>query len=298
MKTLAKYQNGNYNVILLEDGTKIRFNDLDNLTPSFPESMDLCISMKCNGGMGNNLCEFCYANCTPKGKHANLNHPILDTLHPGMELAINGNDLSHPDLENFLIRMKEKGVFTNMTINQKHLYLIDKVKDWQDRGLLYGIGISLTDSTDEKLYKAAETLKNVVIHTIDGLLTKEDLDRMSNKNLTILVLGYKKIGRGDRYYLDNKDTIESNIEYLKNNLLSYRNKFRAISFDNLALEHLDIQSQLPKEVWKQFYMGDEGSYTMYVDIVNEKFAKSSLETEQYELLDSIDEMFNFVRSLR
>ena len=30
---LAKYENGNYTVILADDGTKIRVNDLDNLTP-------------------------------------------------------------------------------------------------------------------------------------------------------------------------------------------------------------------------------------------------------------------------
>lgn len=293
---LAEYKNGNYTVRLYEDGTKIRFNDLDNLTPSFPESMDLCISMKCNGG-----CHYCYANCTLDGNHADLNHPILDTLHPGMELAINGNDLSHPDLEDFLIRMKDKGVFVNVTLNQKHLYLVDKLKSWSDSGLIYGIGISLTDSTDSELYTVAKELTKhdtVVIHTIDGLLTKEDLDNLSNKNLTILILGYKKIGRGDRFYLENKDRIESNISYLKDHLFDYRDKFRAISFDNLALDHLDIKSKLSEEEWSKFYMGDEGSYTFYLDLVNEKFARSSLETEQYELLDSIDDMFNFVRGLR
>ena len=31
-KLLAHYKNGNYDVILLEDGTKIRYNKLDNLT--------------------------------------------------------------------------------------------------------------------------------------------------------------------------------------------------------------------------------------------------------------------------
>ena len=38
-KLLAHYKNGNYDVILLEDGTKIRYNKLDNLNPSFAESI-------------------------------------------------------------------------------------------------------------------------------------------------------------------------------------------------------------------------------------------------------------------
>ena len=38
MANWVKYRNGNYDVLLnLDDGTKIRKNDLDNLTPSHPE---------------------------------------------------------------------------------------------------------------------------------------------------------------------------------------------------------------------------------------------------------------------
>ena len=48
MKLLGKYQNGNYKVMLLEDGTKIRYNNLDNLTPDFAESMDVKLTDKCS----------------------------------------------------------------------------------------------------------------------------------------------------------------------------------------------------------------------------------------------------------
>lgn len=67
MKLLAKYKNGNYTVRLFDDGTKIRMNDLDNLTPSFAESMDVTITEKCNGG-----CQYCFSEdtevSTPNGK--------------------------------------------------------------------------------------------------------------------------------------------------------------------------------------------------------------------------------------
>lgn len=42
-------------------------------------------------------------------------------------------------------------------------------------------------------------------------------------------------------------------------------------------------------------MGDEGSYTFYIDAVNKKFALSSLSPIQYDLRDSVDEMFNYIR---
>ena len=44
-KLLAHYTNGNYEVALFDDGTKIRKNDLDNLTPSFAESNDITITI-------------------------------------------------------------------------------------------------------------------------------------------------------------------------------------------------------------------------------------------------------------
>ena len=47
MNLLAKYKNGNYNVKIYDDGTKIRYNDLDNLTPEFAESNDVTITTVC-----------------------------------------------------------------------------------------------------------------------------------------------------------------------------------------------------------------------------------------------------------
>ena len=52
---LTTYTNGNYHVTLLNDGTKIRYNRLDNLTPAFAESIDCNITERCDGG-----CGYCY----------------------------------------------------------------------------------------------------------------------------------------------------------------------------------------------------------------------------------------------
>ena len=46
-KLLSKYRNGNYNVAIFDDGTKIRYNNLDCLVPEFVESMDMKISNYC-----------------------------------------------------------------------------------------------------------------------------------------------------------------------------------------------------------------------------------------------------------
>ena len=185
-KIIAQYTNGNYDVALFDDGTKIRRNDLDNLTPSFAESNDITITTKCNGG-----CKYCYLGCNEQGEHADLNQPFFDTLHPGQEIALNANDLSHPDLEAFLERMKKQGVICNLTINQRHLKEhLQTLKDWQDRQLIWGIGISLINSKDDILW--TNGLKNTVIHCIDGLITKEDMENLSNHNISLLILGYRQ----------------------------------------------------------------------------------------------------------
>ena len=242
-RLLAHYTNGNYDVILLEDGTKIRHNNLDNLTPSFAESIDCTITTKCDGG-----CEYCYLGCNVDGVHADLNQPFFDTLHRGQELALNGNDLTHPELVGFLTRMKEKGVICNLTVNQRHfLRYPNHLKALVDADLIHGIGISLTDSSDERLYKELKRFPNAVIHTIDVLLTKEDIENMSDKDIKMLILGYKIIGRDIDYWRDHMLDIRHNIKYLGDNIDEIAKHFAVISFDNLSLQHLDIKSKLSVE---------------------------------------------------
>lgn len=292
-KLLAHYKNGNYDVILLEDGTKIRYNKLDNLTPSFAESIDCTITTKCDGG-----CEYCYLECNNNGVHADLNQPFFDTLHKGQELALNGNDLTHPHLLAFLIKMKTHGVICNLTVNQKHfLRNVDRLRVLCDFELIHGIGISLTDSSDERLYKELERFPNAVIHTIDGLLTKEDIDNMSDKGIKMLILGYKIIGRGVEYFNQHELDIDNNVKYLRDNIEEISKHFAVVSFDNLSLQHLDMKSHLTDNEWNTLYMGDEGRYTFFIDAVNKKFAVSSLTEEKYDLMDGVDDMFRKVREV-
>ena len=291
-KILAKYHNGNYDVAIFNDGTKIRYNNLDNLTPSFAESIDCTITTKCDGG-----CPYCYLGCNENGVHADLNQPFFDTLHSGQELALNGNDLTHPDLVKFLVRMRNKGVICNMTFNQKHFMKhAIYIKQLEMLGLINGIGVSLTDSTDLNLYVNLEMFDNVVVHTIDGLLTKDDIKNMSDKNIKLLILGYKILGRGADYYHTHKRDIQNNIAYIRDNIKEINQHFNVISFDNLALEHLDIKSRIPNKEWERLYMGNEGEYTFFIDAVNKKFAMSSLAEKQYDLMDDVDDMFRYIKN--
>lgn len=291
MRNWKIYKNGNYIVkINIENGTKIRETNDDEFIPSFAENCDVKITDKCDGG-----CPFCYEGCTPNGRHGDiLNYKFLDTLHPYTELAINGNDLSHPDLVPFMYKMREKKIILNMTVNQIHFERhFDTIKEWIDNGLIYGLGVSLREPTDEFIEKIAQ-FPNAVIHVINGIVSVYDLTRLAGNNLKILILGYKNLRRGESYYEQNDDIVnvlqEDLDKYLFPEIIN-NGWFKVVSFDNLAIKQLNVQKHLPEEQWEEFYMGSDGAFTFYIDMVDGTFGKNSLATVRYPIMDSIDEMF-------
>lgn len=291
------YKNGNVATkINLTDGTKIRETQDDEFKPAFSENMDVCITKKCDGG-----CRWCYEGCTPNGKHADImNAKFIDTLHPYTELAINGNDLSHPDLIPFLHKLKEKQIVTNMTVNQIHFEReLDFIKQLIDEKLIYGLGVSLVSPTDKFIEKVKQ-FPNAVIHVINGILKPSDIEVMNNKGLKILILGYKNLRRGSDWLTEDYENITEKQVWLKENLGDMLDKFKVVSFDNLAIEQLDVKRLLTDEEWEEFFMGMDGSFTYYVDMVDKKFSRDSTQPfdKRYDLLDSVDDMFNVIQDER
>lgn len=289
------YKNGNYIVIIdAETGTKTRFTNQDEFRPKFAESADVTLTYQCDGG-----CPFCYADCTPEGKHADLMSRevslLIDSLHPHTELALNGNDLSIPHLEEFLTKLKEKRVFANITVNQKHFVKnIDLLGEWTTKGLIKGLGVSLTDPHDKNLYQITR-FPNAILHTVAGILSPEDVSALADKNLKLLILGYKQKGRGKNYY---SPEIEHKINTLKELLPSMleTGRFNLISFDNLALEQLAVKNLLTEEEWEKTYMGDDAKFTFFIDLVNKTIAPNSLTIETIPISDwDIVKMFQKVR---
>lgn len=262
MKLLARYKNGNVSVTRWDDGTTVRRTEDDEFRPAFAENVDCKITDRCDGG-----CQFCYEGCTPLGKHGDImNDKFIDSLHPYTEMALNGNDLSHPHLLLFLSRLKEKKVIANLTVNQIHFERhYNFIKELLDKKLIWGLGISLREPTDVFI-NLVKTIPNAVIHTINGILTENDLDRLANHDLKILILGYKTTGRGLEYRSKNMKRIEHNMKWLRINLIDYMSKFKAVSFDNLSISQLQINPISIKyllnpslEKWKDI-LGYEGRY--------------------------------------
>lgn len=290
-KILGTYENGNYTVMLLSDGTKIRFNNKATMKADFPESIDMKISNRCNMG-----CPMCHEQSVPDGELANLSHPLLDSLHPYTELALGGgNVLEHPDLFPFLSRMKDKNVICNMTLHLDHFLGADSyIKYLQEEGYLYGVGISVNKVIDRDTIDKVMVIPNTVVHTIAGIMPQEGYKSLYDRNIKLLILGYKNYGRGAEY-IKHDDGVMDRIGILHDNIMDMMNHFNLISFDNLALEQLRIKDLVDKDTWERCYMGDDGEATMYVDLVKEQFAKSSVSPRIDINSNKIEDLFNQVR---
>lgn len=291
-KLIGTYKNGNYTVAIFDDGTKIRRTNDDEFIPSFSESIDFKITNYCDAG-----CAYCHENSTKNGLHGDImNMKFIDTLHPYTEIAIGGGDpLSHPDLIPFLKKLKSKRVIANITVNQKHfMEKQDFVKSLVDRGLISGLGVSLVDPNKEFIDTLVK-YPNAVLHVINGVHSATDLDQLRGKGIKILILGYKVLRRGESFYDSFEDVIEQSKISIKEDLPNLINDFNVVSFDNLAIRQLGIKEFLTDEEWDEFYMGNDGFVTYFVDGVNEEFASSSTSMIRHKLLDSIDDMFDVIR---
>ena len=296
MKRIATYKNGNTYTTLYEDGTKEHFTMDDEFNFAFSESCDVQISQCCDNG-----CEWCYYGCSPTGKHGKLTGwNFFETMHPYTEIAINLQCPMPEDILPFLWKMRRQKVIVNATVNQNHFMRSD-VREFLGEaiaeGLIKGVGISLTDPTQKDFINMVKQYPNTVIHVIAGVTSPEDIDYLKGHDLKLLILGYKKLERGKKYYDYSSTIVEDNIKWLESDLDEIINGFKVVSFDNLAIEQLHLKGRLDEKEWETFYGGDDGTVTFFIDLVKGVFARSSLSQITHPIGDkTIDEMFEIIRN--
>lgn len=303
---LKTYQNGNYRVIFdISCGTKIRENDLDFFDAEFPESADVKVTNKCSNG-----CLFCHEGSTKDGKHSDALHsPVWDSFHPYSEIALGGGNLmEYPDLVPLLERLKTLKLVPNITIHQTDFENnFDLIKSLSDKKLVYGVGVSLNHATPEFIEKMKQ-IPNGVIHVINGIVNMIDLMDLANNNLKILILGYKRVRRGNKLYHSNVGyAIDKRKDLLYNHLdmILKNNWFKVVSFDNLAIKQLKPQRLVSEKYWESCFMGDDGldghqtSASMYIDLVENEFACNSCDVDhRFKIGDkTVTEMYQFLKKM-
>ena len=297
MKKFATYKNGNTITTIYDDGTKTHFTKDDEFHFEFPESHDISISQCCDNG-----CEWCYYGCTPNGKHGKLTGwNFFETMRPYTEIAINLQSPLNPELIVFLKEMRERNIIVNVTINQNHFMddsMLALIYHLEKHGLIKGIGVSLTDPTQDDFIETVKEFPNAVIHVVAGVTHPEDIGYLMGHDLKLLILGYKQTGRGKDYYKHSSTLINDNIAWLESGIMDeVLSGFKVVSFDNLAIEQLHMKDKLTKEEWNMFYGGDDGTLTFFIDLVKGVFARNSLSQIVYPIGDkTIDEMFEVIKN--
>ena len=137
---------------------------------------------------------------------------------------------------------------------------------------------------------------NAVIHVINGIYKTSDYKMLKSNNLKILILGYKNKGRGIDYYYKGDKDIKIWQRWLYQMLEYMFDQFDVVSFDNLALEQLEVKRLLTPEQWEQFYGGEDGTSTFFINTVDNYFAKDSMSDVHYPIDNkTVDEMFQIVK---
>jgi len=280
MNVLYSYHNGNSVVKLLEDGTR----EIFTLEPSFdfdyPLNIDIRCSTKCSFGYnpktGKSTCEFCHESSRTDGKECDyiaLRQKLVG-LPKGIELAVGCNELTG-QMEAFLFWCTVNDYVVNLTINQGHLKKNHTaLKSMINRGFVKGLGVSYRSSLLWDIRSDILEYPNTVFHVIAGIDDINDVLTLKDKGVKkILVLGEKDFGF-NAGKVDLTTRCHKEWYWWVKKLFT---EFDTVSFDNLALEQLNIKRFLTPEQWDEF---NQGEYSFYINAVDRYFAPSSRSNEK------------------
>lgn len=264
MKLLYQYNNWDYKTKIYSDWTKIRTGSWH---ADFPENIDIKITNYCDL-----WCPFCHEKSTIRWQHADLDYMynLINKLPKWIEIAIGWwNPLSHPDLYKFVARLSGSGYIPNLTINSKHYnQLTQCIKD-----CIYWLWVSYWDWITFKPHK------RTVIHTIAWVHTYTQIQQLLSSWHKVLILWYKDYGRWKVFH---SNIVDKNIKDLYIHL-PYMFWLCLLSFDNLALEQLNVKRLFTQHNRDWKYMWDEWTFTMYIDAVKKQYWIASSLPQRWEL---------------
>lgn len=288
---MYKYTNGNALVTLESDGTRTIEYD-GELDLQYPLNLDIRVQSICplgyNPVTSKAVCTFCHESATTDGSECDYDLLVnkLHGLPKGIEIAI-GCNIFTDGFKYFLTRCREYNYVCNVTINQlsinKHeRELIDCIQS----GLIHGLGVSYR-STNFKIPQYFKDYENMVVHVIAGI---DDIDEVLKLDVRkILVLGEKDFGFNEgKVNLDSQNH-KKWYWYLR----KLFDKFDVVSFDNLALDQLNVKRLIPDEHYKVFYQGE---HSFYINAVTQTFSRSSRSPETIDWnKKSIPEYYQMIK---
>lgn len=255
-----------------ESGDRIRFSFQDGaIEPkrsTVPELVDIKINDYCPFN-----CDFCYQGSTASKGHARLDliSGIANTLenHQVFEVALGGGEPTlHPDFGDIIDIFTSRNIVVNFTTKNKewllnHNYLIDKCGS-------FAYSVSEIDDLKGLPVRDAPLRNKIVIQMVMGVVSREEFNKIMNyaeeNYLRVVLLGFKNNNRGASF---NKVEYKS---WLFDDLKKH--SCRSVGIDTvLANECIDDirDCGIPKVLYEL----NEGTFSMYIDAMNEKCAESS-----------------------
>lgn len=279
---LRSSKNGNAFVTLYTDGTRIIDYEGDNpssICLDYPLNVDVKISSQCvfglNPNTGKAVCSFCHESARTDGTLGDLRRltEIINQLPKTTEIAVGINAVT-PEVISWLRIIKNTGYVINGTLNQG-LIRRGEHRPIVAESLLYGIGISFRKmewGLDDPVYLN----DNTVLHVIAGIDNFSEISTIvdQRKVKKLLVLGEKDFGfNRNRVDLNSAShrTWYQNIHTLFGKTL--------ISFDNLAVDQLEINRYFKQSSWNTFFQGER---SIYIDAVKGLFSPSSRSDITYD----------------
>lgn len=298
---LRSYQNGNYRVEIGQNGSRVKYYD-GELSPEFPDNVDVKITNYCNSGAGCML--HCHERSNPNGKHADLLQFVnfFEGCNGG-EIALGGGATQkHPQLFDFCRELQRLNFIPNATINQWHFQEdVSTIQRLISENYIYGIGVSYISPNISYIKKTLNDYEHLVFHLILGIHTIDDVLFLRDhfNNCKILLLGYKQFGNGINFYKKHEVEISNKIYQWFTRLHELFNLSNlTLSFDNLAIEQLRLQRFFTKEKWSEFYQGNDGEANLFIDLVRKEYSISSRSSERFPLKDNIKDCFQHIRQVK
>lgn len=291
-----KNSNGVWTVFNKDNGLKIHLNfsasviPQNNYRPDKPELVDLKITDFCPFG-----CTWCYQDSKPTGKHADyqeIAHLYYEFKHNSIfEVALGGGEPTmHPDFLKIIKGFKREGVIVNFTTkNHKWYKKADFVQTVLENcgGWAHSVTNAHEVRTALEMHSAMLALYEPSYYdrpkmTFQYIPDAYDLSNFREvleavpSHYTLTLLGYKEVGRGNKRPFENKRWLEV-VMAQKETL----NGIPHIAIDTQMANHYeDVLKE--HNISDRLYYTQEGRFSMYVDMVQKKYAKSSYAAdEQY-----------------
>lgn len=271
---LAKYKNGNALVTITSDGTReIEYED--TLQLEYPLNIDIKVSSQCSFGMnpktGKAFCDFCHESSTTDGIECDysLLQDKLIGLPKGIELAIGCNKMT-PGLHKFILWCDMMSYIVNLTVNQGHVkrdfYILNELIQC---GAVKGLGISYRSGLKFEVPQELLDYEHTVFHVICGIDSYHEVEALRKNGVNkVLCLGEKDFG----FNLGKVDlTTRKHKEWYwwVHNMFKV---FDVVSFDNLALQQLNIKRFFTDDNWEVF---NQNEHSFFLNAVNNTIHPSS-----------------------